>query len=143
MITKLRQSPKLFALLVLIPSVVFPIAGFFLSSYSCPHLSGLARFPVISAECFGEYLGEIGLCCFGFPGMAVAASFVLLIQAILVRLMPPGMDLLMIAILGLLLNYLIYYLVLRLLFPKIPAVSNPPGLSETSMGQDAGTNQAS
>ena len=128
MITKWIRKPVVFFLFVFTISVVFPIAGGILIALS-PGSAGLAYFPVLSARCFGEFIGGIGF-LFGVPGLVTSFIIVYLVSSIILYLaslsieafnniFPPDFQLLTIGILGLILNFAIYFFVFRALLKPI------------------------
>jgi len=117
MLTKLSKSPTVFFLFVLTISVVFPIIGGVLQDVSCPGPAGLAHFPIISARCLGEFIGDIGVFCFGLPGLVVSFAIMSLISTLIKSfndIFSPVIQLRAIAVLGLILNFVIYFFGLRL-----------------------------
>jgi hypothetical protein len=111
MLTKLLTRPKAFFLFVFITSVVFPITGGVLNLVSCPGPAGLAYFPIFSARCLGELLGDIGIFFFGLPGLMT--SFIILFSASWliesVGNLSSEVQLSALIVLGLILNFVIYW----------------------------------
>jgi hypothetical protein len=115
MMEKLFNSPKAFLLIVFTISVIFPISGGVLQAISCPSQQGLAYFPFVSANCFGEFLGDVGLFCFGLPGLILSYIAISLVAAIIESFhqISPNYQLVAIAVVALLLNFTIFFYSLR------------------------------
>jgi len=104
-------------------------------------MSGLAYFPIVSAECPGEFLGDIGLFCFGFPGISILFGIGWLLKDVLNNF--PQSPLEVDCIVGLLINFAVYYLVFRLFLPKMQAEVKTSLLPKTPPEQDSFTDHVS
>lgn len=62
--------------------VISPIAFGYLALFSCPHDSGLFWLPLVSAECSGELLGQLGFLITAVPGLIVLILIMFLASSI-------------------------------------------------------------
>lgn len=121
---KLVDSPKALLLLAFALGVIFPIIGGVLSMASCPAPAGLAYFPFVSARCVGEFIGNIGIFCFGLPGFVLSFFVVSFIQAFIKPFSSasPRLQFIVFVVIGLMINFLIYFVGLGLFFILIRAI---------------------
>ncbi len=75
----LLRFPLLSAIAI---GVISPLAFGRLAIYSCPHDSGLFWLPLASAECPGEFLGQLGFLITAIPGLTVLILLMVLASSV-------------------------------------------------------------
>ena len=122
--TKSLNPDNVFLFSIITISVIVPIIGGVLIWVSCPGPAGLAYFPIVSARCPGEFIGDIALFCFGFPGLILSFVILYFLSAFVESLgnfFSPDFQLLFLVVLGLILNYIIYFFTFRFIFIMMQA----------------------
>jgi len=62
--------------------IIAPLAFGYLAVKSCPHESGLFWLPLVSAECPGEFLGELGFLITTTPGLVALLGVMFLASSV-------------------------------------------------------------
>ena len=91
---------------------------------SCPHGGGLAYFPLLSAQCTGEYLGTIGFLLTSMPGIIVGISLTIYsarrfeltgIESQLSEQLSPEGQFLFVVVLSAIANVIAYWIIILLI----------------------------
>ncbi len=91
--------------------LLVPLIFGYIGLASCPHEAGLAYFPLLSAECPGEYIGTLGFLLSASPGLALIVllyAFPSLLSFLLDRFQP-GTQIWLMSLLCLATNVVTYW----------------------------------